>query len=202
MDEAFKREWEAERKLNTEVDKLTRVAEEVGTKFLPSGDLASDCSGDYVTQTLMDWCTNGYGAQLGSEEELRAHAEQFARRYADRRRAQRRHERLECETPGFAQLVSRDPGPEEIVQCADLLARLLEPLPHLLPTQQTLFVRRVLDEANLVELAIETGRSADALCKAMRRTLDHLRKILAGDAFDENEVKDFLSLLDQYRNDA
>ena len=192
----------AERKLKAEVEKLTRVADETAARFLVSTDFAADCSGDYVTEKLVSWCSKGYGGELGTEEELTAEVEAFARRYVYRRRRRRRNEQLNCETPGIELLASREPGPDEIVQCADLLVRLLKPLPHLLAVQQTLFVRRILEEARFVDIERETGRSADASCKAIRRILDRLRKYLEGDTFDEGEIEDCLSMLDGFRNGA
>jgi len=198
MDDRAKK-WAAERRLNAELDRLTSIAEEYATQYMTANDYAADCSSEFITGKLVAWCSQDYDANLGSEHELRREAEAFARRYAYRRR---RKEQLQCETPNLERLASHEPGPEEIVQCADLLARLLRPLPRLQPAQQALFARHILEQKRLVDIERETGRSADALGKAIRRILDRLRKFLEGDAFDDGEIGDYRSMLDGFRSSA
>jgi len=192
------KKWATARKLNTELDRLTRIAEQYAAQYVASSDYAADCSSEFVADKLVVWCSQDYDADLGSEHELRREAEAFARRYAYRRRRRRRKEQLQCETPNLETMASREPGPEEIVQRAALLGRLLRPLSQLSPERRFLFVRRILDEMRLVDIEAQTGRSANVLCKTVGRILDRLRRYLEGEALDAEEIEDYLSMLDAY----
>ena len=194
------KKWAGERKLNSELDRLTRVADESAARFGKSADRAEVCSSQCVTDKVMRWFTSDPGAELGADDELRAETDAFSKQYAFRRGRRRKRVQLFSETPNIEKLASREKGPEEIVQCAGLLSRLLKPVPHLLPAQQRLFVDAILQQNRLVDLAQDTGRSADALCKAIRRILDRLRKFLEGDEFNDGEIEDCMSMLDEFRN--
>lgn len=194
------RKWAEERRLHDEMDTLMRLAGECSARFVAGADHAADCSSEFLAETIVRWCTAPPGADLGSEAELRKQAESYARRYAFRRQRRRRKLQLACETPGIERIASHEPGPEEIVQCADLLRQLLRRLPLLRPGQQALFVQVILDGRRLVDLEQETGRSADALGKAIKRTLVRLRTFLEGDALDAAEIEDYRCMLDEFHN--
>jgi hypothetical protein len=200
MDEQRTRSFEAARKMTTDVDRMTRMADECAVRHVRSEDHAIECSSQCLTDKVLRWLASDAPGELGSDDELRAEFDKLSLRWSFRRYRQGRKEQLFCETPGIELVASRDPGPDEIVQCAHLLDRLLRPLPHLLPVQRRLVVERILKEKRLVDIARESGRSADALRKKIQRLLDQLRKYYDGDSFDNVEVEDYLSMMDEFRN--
>jgi hypothetical protein len=199
MDDEWAKRQAAERRLHAELDKLSRVAEESAARFVGRDDYAQDCSSEFLASKLTAWCLSGYAGELGSEAELHAEADAFARRYAFRRRTRRKREPLLSEIPAAEVMRSPEPGPEEVVVRAELLAALLRPLPRLAPRQQSLFVRRMLEEERLVDLEVETGRTANALGHAVASVLHRLRSLLEGEAFGTGEIEDYLSILDAFQ---
>jgi DNA-directed RNA polymerase specialized sigma24 family protein len=200
VDEESRRRYGAARKMKTDVDRLTRMADECAARHVRSEDHAIECGSKLLTDKVVLWLAPDAPGELGSDEELRAEFDKMALRWSFRRYRQGRKEQLFCETPGIEMVASREPGPDEIVQCAHLLERLLRPLPHLEPARRRLVVERILKEERFVDIARETGRSADALSMAMRRILDQLLKYHEGDSFDMVEAADYLRMVDEFRN--
>ncbi|MCW3100294.1 MAG: hypothetical protein JWL77_5912 [Chthonomonadaceae bacterium] len=163
--------------------------------------------GEYLQDCAMDFVVSITSAPMGredlSEETLKEKAAKFARNMVLRlRRHNKRFTSLDemaedGETHMAREPVSREPGPEDLLQRADLLKRLLAPLETFSPAQQHLFIGRVLHVKRLVDIAEETGRSADALSKSLANMMRRLRIMYEKVGIDMEEIKDILNQLDR-----
>jgi DNA-directed RNA polymerase specialized sigma24 family protein len=178
------------------------------TRILAIGEAAAEAvglKGEYPKDCAMDFVVSITSAPMGredlSEERLKEKAAKFARNMALRLR--RHHQRVtsleevteEGNTHAIPEPVSREPGPEELLQSADFLSRLLTPLGNFSPAQQHLFVERILRLKRLVDLAEETGRSANALAQSISNIIKRLRDMLEENGIDIEEINDRLSQL-------
>jgi DNA-directed RNA polymerase specialized sigma24 family protein len=178
------------------------------TRILEIGQAAAvaiGLKGEYLKDCAMDFVVSITSASTGredlSEETLKEKAAKFARNMALRLR--RHNQRVtsldevteEGNAHAIPEPVSREPGPVELLQSADFLSRLLAPLGNFGPAQQHLFVERILRLKRLVDLAEETGRSANALAQSISNILKRLRDMLAENGIDMEEINDRLSQL-------
>ncbi len=180
------------------------------TQILEIGQTAAaeaGLKGDYLTDCAMDFVAYITTAQKEREdipeETLTKKARIFARSVAYRLQHHNRRVQSLAETAEDGKMhtmpepASRELGPEELSQSADFLRRLLEPLANFSPAQQHLFVERILRNKRLVDLAEETGRSANALAQSISSMIKRLQTMLEAGGIDMEEIRDYLSGIDQ-----
>ena len=163
--------------------------------------------GDYLTEGAMDSVVEISSSREDfgdlSEEALKVKAVHFAGRASYRLRSHNRREQsLEALSEnGSAQSarepVCREPGPEERLQRADFLRRLLAPLENFSQDQQKLFLDRVLRLKRFVDLEKESGRSANALAQSTVNILRRLREMLEKNGIGMADVAEELSRRDR-----
>jgi RNA polymerase sigma factor (sigma-70 family) len=89
----------------------------------------------------------------------------------------------------------RQPGPDGEICRHELRQWFEKAMEELKPEQKELFIRRILNGESLQVLAVETGRTPDAVRKIVYRACHHLRSYLERHGFDAGEASDYLAMM-------
>ena len=187
-------------------DQIVRIGMECAKRCGIHENHVEDCAMNFMHRTFDLELLSG-PTWLGPDEtKLTAMAEMYARGYLFRLRKRARKEvsltgEDGAETTGPAgQLVSRLPGPEEMVLRKQIRELIDGVLPNLTARQKDLYMLCFEREERAIDLQELTGRSAGALREARSCLRARLHKLLVAAGMDEATAASLLNELERLRH--
>jgi hypothetical protein len=162
-----------------------------------NGDQIEDCAMDFVGKKLKAAGIGGLAALAYDDEKLKLAVDKHARRFAYRVRCRCRKEVLDGDTTERREPTSKEAGPEKQTITAEIMECLLQPLPHLTPKQQEIYIRRLLHNERIVDMEADLGQSANSIGKAAFDLRARLKRIFEENGVTDAIVSDWLNYLDR-----
>ncbi|MCW3098670.1 MAG: hypothetical protein JWL77_4288 [Chthonomonadaceae bacterium] len=186
-------------------DQIVRIGMECAKQCGLPESYVEDCALEFLYRKFKPEALFGMAWTGDEEKRLVAMAEANARKYLERLRNRARKEVSMTGPDGTesggpaGQIVSREPGPEEVQLRRQIWDFIEGALPNLTASQVDLFQWCFEQEERTIDLKEASGRSAEALWKARTRLRVRLQKLLIAAGMDEDMACALLNELERLR---